>query len=70
MQRFLRLRCEIGELMEDLDEMTESTRASSKSEGLSIQVKTLQTMHLLQVTGQQLKRTQATKLHVHVQRLL
>lgn len=41
MQRFLRLRCEIGELMEDLDEMTESTRASSKSEGLSIQVKTL-----------------------------
>jgi len=41
MQRFLRLRCEIGELMEDLDEMTESTRASSHSEGLSIQVKTL-----------------------------
>jgi len=41
MQRFLRLRCEIGELMEDLDEMTESTRASSNSEGLSIQVKTL-----------------------------
>jgi len=41
MQRFLRLRCEIGELMEDLDEMTESTRQSSHSEGLSIQVKTL-----------------------------
>ena len=41
MQRFLRLRCEIGELMDDLDSMAESTRESSHSEGLSIQVKTL-----------------------------
>ena len=41
MQRFMRLRCEIGELMEDLDSMTESTREVSQSEGLSIQVKNL-----------------------------
>ena len=41
-QRFLRLRCEVGELVEELDSMTESSReADSQSQGLSIQVKTL-----------------------------
>jgi len=41
LQRFMRLRCEIGELVDDLDSMTESTREASQSEGLSIQVKNL-----------------------------
>ena len=41
-QRFLRLRCEVGELVEELDSMTESSReADTQSQGLSIQVKTL-----------------------------
>ena len=41
-QRFLRLRCEVGELVEELDSMTESARETdSQSQGLSIQVKTL-----------------------------
>jgi len=41
-QRFLRLRCEVGELLEELDSMTESARESdTQSEGLRIQVKTL-----------------------------
>jgi len=41
-QRFLRLRCEVGELLEELDSMTESAReADTQSQGLSIQVKTL-----------------------------
>ena len=41
-QRFLRLRCEVSELTQDLDSMTESARAGDNTEGLSIQVKTLE----------------------------
>ena len=41
-QRFLRLRCEVGELVEELDSMTESSRETdSQSQGLSIQVRSL-----------------------------
>ena len=41
-QRFLRLRCEVGELVEELDSMTESCRETdSQSQGLSIQVRSL-----------------------------
>lgn len=41
-QRFLRLRCEVGELLEELDTRTESNRGEdSQSEGLSRQVQTL-----------------------------
>ena len=41
-QRFLRLRCEVGELLEELDTRTESGRGEdSQSEGLSRQVQTL-----------------------------
>ena len=42
MQRFLRLRCEVGELVEELDSMTESSRDLGTNEGLSIQVKSLE----------------------------
>ena len=43
MQKFMRLRCEIGELVEEIDSMTESTRDTGDGhvEGLSIQVQNL-----------------------------
>merc|ERR1719300_1059958 len=41
LQRFMRIRCEIGELLEDIDSMTESARETSHSDGLSIQVQSL-----------------------------
>jgi len=41
LQRFMRIRCEIGELQEEIDCMTESARESSHSDGLSIQVQSL-----------------------------
>ena len=42
MQRFLRLRCEVGELVEELDSMTESSRDVGNNEGLNIQVRSLE----------------------------
>ena len=62
MQRFLRLRCEIGELMDDLDEMTESTRASSHSEGLNIQVKALSSQLEACQAGSELGADTATNI--------
>lgn len=41
LQRFMRIRCEIGELQDEIDCMTESARESSHSDGLSIQVQSL-----------------------------
>ena len=41
LQRFTRLRCEVGELMDELDSLTESERDVGHMEGLNMQVKSL-----------------------------
>jgi len=41
LQKFARLRCEVGELTDELDSLTESTRESGHMEGLNMQVKDL-----------------------------
>ena len=40
-QKFARLRCEVGELVEELDGLTESVREAGQMEGLNLQVKDL-----------------------------
>lgn len=40
-QKFARLRCEVGELAEELDSMTESVRETGHMEGLNMQVRDL-----------------------------
>lgn len=40
-QKFTRLRCEVGELLEELDAMAESERQEGRMEGLNLQVKDL-----------------------------
>jgi len=41
LQKFARLRCEVGELADELDSLTESVRESGHMEGLNLQVKDL-----------------------------